>query len=204
MKKNALELTEILQAKTPFVIFKKWLKESEKIKGIQNPWAMNFSTSEKGQPSSRIVLLKYLKKEQLIFFTNYTSQKGKHLKKNPKASALFYWESLGKQVRVEGFVKKISRKETLIYWNKRSRESQLSARISKQSQALLSRNHLEDLKHQELEKFKNKKIPCPLDWGGYALFVQKMEFWMDRKHRFHDRVLFKRKAAHWEIFPLFP
>lgn len=204
MRKKKSEVQQFLGSTDPLIILKRWLTQAQKKKQLENPWAMSLSTSDGNQPSGRIVLLKYLKKDSLIFFSNYLSRKGQDLQNNPRAAATFYWKDLGRQVRIEGKVKKISRKESMAYWKTRDRESQLSQWLSRQSQPALNREILDSLKEEARKKFKNRSVPCPPHWGGYALSIKKIEFWVERKHRLHDRFLFTKQVKNWVVQRLFP
>ena len=204
MKAMDLEIKKSLGSVHPFVVLDKWLKEALKIKGLKEPWAMVLSTSCKGKVSSRVVLLKRVYQGRLIFYTNYLSKKGRDMEDNPWAALNFYWPQLGKQIRIEGLVKKISRRKSVLYWKTRSRSSRLSQWISQQSQKVLGRKQLEDLKKSAEKTFLNKDIPCPKYWGGYALDIKKLEFWKNRDHRLHDRFLFEKQAGAWKKQRLFP
>ncbi|MGI9549461.1 MAG: pyridoxal 5'-phosphate synthase [Bdellovibrionales bacterium] len=141
MKNRNSEILFFLGSKDPLIVLKKWLKAAQKIPRLKEPWAMCLSTvSSKKKSQSRIVLLKKLEKNQLLFFTNYLSPKAKDLKKNPEASVVFFWPQIQKQIRISGPVKKTSRKISCNYWKKRSRNSQLSQYISQQSQEIKDRN----------------------------------------------------------------
>ena len=204
MNKTASEIQKFLGSKDPLKILNTWLERAKRDKHLKNPWAMNLCTSDRGQPSSRIVLLKYVKKDSLVFFSNYLSCKGLNLQKNPRAGVTFYWENLGRQIRIEGRVKKLSRRESVAYWKTRSRESQLSQWLSKQSHPVLNREELDSLKAEVKRRFKGKPVPCPPHWGGYALSIKKIEFWMEQKHRLHDRFLFEKQKGRWAVQRLFP
>ena len=204
MSNRRSEVQRFLGSEDPLIVLKRWLNQAKKRKQLKNPWAMSLSTSDGGQPSSRIVLLKYLKKDSLIFFSNYLSGKGRDLQNNPRAAATFYWKDPGRQIRIEGRVKRISRKESVAYWKTRDRESQLSQWLSRQSQPALNRKILDSLKEEARRKFKNRTVPCPPHWGGYALSIKKIEFWVEREHRLHDRFLFTKRAKTWIVQRLFP
>ena len=203
-KKRQPEIRKFLGSENPLTVLKAWLNTAKNTKGLKNPWAMNLSTSEHGQPSGRIVLMKYVKGKSLIFFSNYQSEKGRSLQDNSRASAVFYWENPGRQIRIEGRVRRISRKESTAYWKTRSRDSQLSQWISEQSRPVLDRETLNSLWQTADRKFKNKEIPRPLHWGGYALYIQKIEFWLEKERRLHDRFLFKQQRRGWRAQRLFP
>ena len=197
-------MLQILGSTDPLVILKNWLEKAQKKKKLKNPWAMSFCTSDKGQPSARIVLFKYFKGDSLVFFSNYLSRKGQNLQNDARAAATFYWENPGRQIRIEGKVKKIPRRESVAYWNTRSRESQISQWLSQQSRPVLNRQSLDTLKLEVKQQFKGGSVPCPSHWGGYALSIQKIEFWMEKDHRLHDRFLFKKHKRSWAIQRLFP
>ena len=199
-----LEIKTSLGSGNPLLVLKKWLKESLTIKALKEPWAMVLSTSDRNHIHSRVVLLKYLHKEGLVFYTNYLSLKGRCLTKNPRAAVNFYWPQMGRQICIEGYVKKTSRRQSLLYWKTRHRESQLSQWISQQSQRVSSRKTLEDLKYMAKKEFKNRDIPCPKHWGGYILSIQKIEFWQNQPHRLHNRFLFEKMGKIWKKQRLFP
>ncbi len=165
---------------------------------------MVLSTSYKRKASSRVVLLKKVNQGRLIFYTNYLSEKGRDIAHSSWTAVNFYWPQLSQQIRIEGKAQKLSRKQSVLYWKTRSRSSQLSQWISKQSQEAESRQQLKNLKKAAERRFKNKEIPCPKNWGGYAVSIQKIEFWKNRDHRLHDRFLFKKKGSGWEKQRLFP
>lgn len=208
MKKSLItsekDILSVLNFLDPLKALKDWLEVAKKESRLKEPWAMSLSTSRNGISSSRTVLLKKVEKESLIFFSNYLSKKGQDMEKNPRASALFHWDSLGRQICIQGTIKKTSRKLSGEYWNKRLRNSQLSQWISKQSQSVSDRKSLENLRTKAQEKFKNRKIPCPKHWGGYLLLMEKIEFWQSRPHRLHDRFLFEKKHSLWKCHRLFP
>lgn len=205
MKNQSYDTRLFLGSLNPFNVLRKWLKEALKVSDLQEPWAMTLSTiNKKNQPQSRIVLLKKIEKETLIFFTNYKSAKAQDLAYKPEASLLFFWPTLEKQIRIFGRVQKISRKESIKYWNQRSQDSQISQLISQQSQSVPNRKTLELLKIEAEKKFQNQSIPCPSHWGGYRLKPQTIEFWQNRKHRLHDRFLFKKTSKNWAHQRLFP
>lgn len=198
------EIKKNLGSSNPLTVLDQWLKSALKITQLKEPWAMLLSTSYKDKPSSRVVLLKQFKQGKLIFYTNYSSQKGKDIKNNPQVAVNFYWSPLDRQVRITGRVKKSSRKLSLSYWKTRSRDSQLSQWISKQSQKVSSRKELEALKRSAEKKFYKKTIPCPKHWGGYILQIKTIEFWKNQDHRLHDRFLFEKRGKGWKKQRLFP
>ena len=188
----------------PLKVLDSWLKQALKIKIYEKSWPMLLSTSNKKTANSRVLLLKEIYRGDLIFYTNYLSQKGKEITKNPTVAFNFYWPQLKKQIRGQGTLKKTSRKKSVFYWKSRSRESQISQWLSQQSKVVASKQVLNSLRKQTEEKFKNKEIPCPKHWGGYQLKIQNIEFWIDGKYRLHDRFLFEKKDKIWKISRLFP
>jgi pyridoxamine 5'-phosphate oxidase len=151
------------------------------------------------QPSSRIVYLKELKNEQFVFYTNYKSQKGKELLENAKASLLFFWPGLQRQVRIEGLVEKVSPEESDIYFASRPRESQLGAWASNQSEVLNDRNELISRLEDFDAKYPNE-VPRPPHWGGYGLSPNLIEFWQGLPSRLHDRLVFQKSSDNWSTF----
>lgn len=199
-----LEITKHFSSRQPLVILKHWLKEALEIPHLKEPWAMVLSTSQKGKVSSRVVLLKQIRQSQLFFYTNYSSRKGKDMKINPFVAGNFYWPQLERQIRITGKVNKTNRRKSILYWQSRNRNSQISQWISQQSQVVESKQELENLKKRTEKQFQGQKIPCPKHWGGYSLQIETIEFWINRKHRLHDRFLFKKSPRGWKKQRLFP
>ena len=200
----SLEIKKQLGFLNPLQILDQWLKSAAVYSSYKDSWPMVLSTSYKDEVQSRVVLLKEHKKDSLFFYTNYLSEKGQQIAKNPSASVNLYWREAGRQICIEGLLKKTSRRQSLSYWKTRSRESQLSQWISKQSRAVESKKKLIQLKNQAEKKFLNQEIPCPKHWGGYKLKICQIEFWLDGRHRLHDRFLFKKQSRGWRAERLFP
>ena len=130
--------------------------------------------------------------------------KGNELSENPVAALVFWWGELGRQIRIEGRVEKIPRKESVEYFQSRPVESQISAWTSSQSQVIESRESLER-RYLEIKKgYEGKTIPCPSHWGGYRLIPQTFEFWQGWANRLHDRILYTRIKDGWKIQRLAP
>ncbi len=175
----------------PFEQFHHWFKEAELKSGMQFPNAMSLATVDaSGRPSVRIVLLKGANEKGFVFFTNYESRKGIELEFNPQAALCFFWDQMGRQVRIEGLVEKISSKESGEYFHSRPRDSQIGAWASKQSQPIESRKKLEEEFQRQGKEFAGKEIPLPDFWGGYRLVPDRMEFWQLGEHRLHDRFVY--------------
>ena len=171
------------------VQFGLWLEEY-RATGAEDSTAFAISTvSSNGDPDSRIVLLKEVRDEQLVFFTNYHSKKGRDLSTNPRAHALFFWYNLERQVRILGSVVRIPREESERYFASRPIKSQWGAAASKQSEPVANRAAMEEQLRLTQESYPTQ-VTCPPDWGGFALNVERIEFWQGRESRLHDRIRF--------------
>jgi pyridoxamine 5'-phosphate oxidase len=157
--------------------------------------AMTLATaSAKGEPSARTVLLKGADADGFVFYTNYDSAKGRDLAANPRASLLFFWAELERQVRINGAVTKTTAAESEAYFHSRPIESQIGAAISDQSRPVADRAYLEQRYEEFVAKYKDSQVPRPSNWGGYRLTPDTIEFWQGRKSRLHDRLLYTRQA----------
>jgi pyridoxamine 5'-phosphate oxidase len=184
----------------PFDGFSLWFDEAIANNEIEaNACVLSTVDNSNLQPTSRIVYLKELKNNQFVFYTNYKSQKGKELSDNPKASLLFFWPGLQRQVRIEGIVNKVSPEESDVYFASRPRESQLGAWASHQSEILNDRNDL-ITRLEELDLKYPDRVPRPPHWGGYALIPQLLEFWQGLPSRLHDRLIFQKTDDNWNTF----
>jgi len=170
------------------------------------PEAMTVATStQSGEPSARMVLLRGFDERGFGFFTNYDSQKGSELAENPRAALVVYWAKLGRQVRVSGDVVKQSADESTAYFHGRPLASQISALASPQSQVILSRASLEEAVAALEKKYEGGVIPLPDNWGGYRVIPKTIEFWMHRDNRLHDRILYTRHTTGgWRVERLAP
>ena len=185
---------------SPFDGFTLWFDEAIANNEIEaNACVLSTVDNTNFQPASRIVYLKELKNNQFVFYTNYNSQKGKELLDNPKASLLFFWPGLQRQVRIEGIVNKVSTEESDVYFASRPRESQLGAWASHQSEVLNNRNDL-ITRLEELDLKYPDQVPRPPHWGGYALSPQLLEFWQGLPSRLHDRLIFQKSGDNWNTF----
>ncbi len=197
------QLLESRINKDPFVQFKLWFDLILKA-NITEPNAMTIATATKnGIPSARMVLLKEFDETGFTFFTNYESRKGKNLLENPFAALLFWWREFERQVRIEGKIVQISRKESEEYFNLRPLKSRYGALTSNQSEAVESREVLEK-RFAELEKQFGENPPTPENWGGYKLIPNKFEFWQGRRDRLHDRICYEKDKDDWTIYRLQP
>lgn len=194
-----------VEGRDPFELFTEWMNEAKKTPQIREPIAMALATVSKNhEPHTRIVLCKEWGPKGFVFYTNYLSLKGHDLDENSNASAVFYWDPLFRQVRVDGVIRKTSREQSETYWKSRAKHSQISQYISRQSEKVGSREELEQLWKKAEEQFAFKEIPCPAHWGGYALEAKTIEFWIGRADRLHDRFRFEKSPKTWTILRLYP
>jgi pyridoxamine 5'-phosphate oxidase len=192
-------------ARDPFRQFEKWFGEAEAAK-IPEPNAMVVATAGRdGQPAARTLLLKGLDGRGFVFYTNYESRKGRELEANPRASLLFPWLALERQVIAEGPVSRVTREESETYFHSRPRLSQLAAWASPQSAVVPGRAGLEDSLKAMEKKYAGEEVPLPGNWGGFRLVPDRVEFWQGRRNRLHDRLRYCRlKDGTWTIERLAP
>lgn len=202
----ALEsLSETEVDANPMTQFAAWFEEALNSQLLE-PNAMTLATATAdGHPSARTVLLKGYDNQGFTFFTNYESRKGVELLANPRATLLFTWLELQRQIRIEGNIEKISTEASLAYFQSRPRESQLGAWASPQSQVMGSRAELEAREKAVAERFAGQEtLPLPPNWGGYLLRPEALEFWQGRMSRLHDRIWYTKKGNVWNIARLAP
>ncbi len=187
----------------PFELFSTWFSEAIETKQVE-PNAFVLSTVNTTlQTSSRILYLKEVMEEQFVFYTNYNSHKGSDLIQNNKASMLFFWPNLQRQVRIEGVCTKVATEISDAYFASRPRASQIGAWASHQSEKLEDRSELEHRVEAFALQFPTE-VPRPPHWGGYAIMPIKVEFWQGRPSRLHDRIVFERNADQWKIYRMNP
>lgn len=180
----------------PIACFHEWLEAAQNHPEVSEPTAMSLATADKnGLPSCRIVLLKEASEDGFVFYTNIGSgRKSADLKANPQAALCFYWMPMQRQVRVQGQVVPVSDGEADAYFASRHRNSQIGAWASYQSMPLESREQLEKRITEQQAIYEGRDIPRPERWGGWRVIPERMEFWVERPHRLHDRWEFTRDA----------
>ena len=200
-----MDLYQLIDAsQEPILKTHDWIQEAKE-KGAGLPHALNLaSVSQDGQPSSRMVLLKRLSDEGLVFFTDYEGKKGKEINDNSKVAMNFWWAKIDKQIRIEGRCKKVGEEESDDYFHSRPRGSQVSAAASRQSETLDSYESLLEKAKQIESDNEGKKINRPERWGGYILKPTTFEFWINQENRLHKRDLFILKNQGWEKSLLSP
>jgi pyridoxamine 5'-phosphate oxidase len=188
----------------PIAQFRAWFADAESA-GIDLPEAMTLSTATLGgAPSARTVLLKGVDAGGLVFYTNYRSRKARELAENPRAALLFHWQALGRQVRIEGAVERISPEESEAYFRTRPLGSRLGAWASPQSEPIESRAILEARLAEVAAEYEGGDVPRPPFWGGYRLEPDSLELWQHRQNRLHDRLRYVRGAEGWTVERLAP
>lgn len=188
----------------PLAAYAAWVRGARDA-GVVDPDAAVLATvDEDGQPAARAVLVRVVDEAGVVFFTNASSRKGRHIAANPRVALTSVWTSLRRQVRIEGAAEPATAEESDAYWRNRPHGSRLAAIASPQSQPI-SRDELEDrwtvLARQHPE---GSDIPRPPWWGGFRVRPHRVEFWQGREHRLHDRIAFERLGDGWRAVRLAP
>jgi pyridoxamine 5'-phosphate oxidase len=187
----------------PIRQFNVWLEEARAAE-VPLPEAMTLATADaSGRPSARMLLLKGADEGGFTFFTGYESRKGRELDENPRAAIVVYWHELGRQVRIEGTVRRLPGEESDAYFETRPPRSRAAAAVSRQSEVIGGRKELES----ELERLlaeHGDEVPRPERWGGYRLEPETIELWQHREDRLHDRLRYRREATGWRLERLAP
>lgn len=199
------ELREDVCDPDPIKQFAAWFHDA-RARDLVEPTAMTLATATAdGCPSARTALLKSFDARGFVFFTNYGSRKARELAENPRATLLFWWGKLHRQVRIEGAVEKVSAGESDEYFASRPRGAQIGARASAQSEIIADRAALERRVEEVGAEFEGRDVPRPSYWGGYRLRTDVIEFWQGREDRLHDRLRYTRQSDRtWRIERLAP
>jgi pyridoxamine 5'-phosphate oxidase len=188
----------------PVVFFRQWFDEAVRA-DLHDANAMTLATaSADGTPDGRIVLLKDVGPDGFTFFTNYESAKARELAANPRATLVFFWAALERQVRVSGTVTRVDAAASDAYFLSRPRDSQVGAWASPQSQVIADRATLETRMADATARFTAEPMTRPPHWGGYLVTPAWLEFWQGRPNRLHDRLRYHRAGDGWTIERLAP
>jgi pyridoxamine 5'-phosphate oxidase len=189
----------------PLVVFQDWMETARQRSLMEYPNAMVLATVDgDGFPDARIVLLKDVDERGFVFYTNRESAKGEALARTGMAGLNFYWDHLGRQVRVRGLVETVSDDESDAYFSSRPRGSQIGAWASEQSRVLDRRETLEARAASLEDKYRDRSVPRPDHWGGYVVRPRAIEFWQARDCRLHDRFLYRKGSSGWSVVRLNP
>lgn len=183
----------------PLRQFHTWFDEAADVVRMREAMAVATANTA-GAPSVRMVLLKTADERGLVFFTHYTSRKGRELEANPQAALLFHWDPLGRQVRVEGAVERVSAEESDAYFATRPAGARAGALVSRQSEVLGDRGELE----RRAAELAATDLTRPETWGGFRVVPTAWEFWQHRDDRLHDRFRYTRPDGAWLIERLYP
>lgn len=196
--------TSALPDSDPLSLFATWIAEARASEpNDSNAMALATATPD-GRPSVRMVLLKGHGPEGFTFYTNAQSRKGEEIRANGHAALLFHWKSLRRQIRIEGSLREVAGEIADEYFHSRARASQLGAVASDQSRPLPDRTAFVERYRNAEQRFAGREVDRPEYWTGFTLEPERIEFWLDRENRLHDRRQFTRTADGWTSTLLFP
>ena len=188
----------------PYVQVTAWLDEARSA-GVHEPEAAALATATpSGAPSARMVLLRGWGRDGFVFFSNYESRKAGELDANPQAALVVHWAAIGRQIRIEGAVGRVTDLESDAYFATRDRGSQIGAWASAQSQPIPDRATLEREVAALAERFGDAPVSRPPNWGGYRLTPSAFEFWQHADNRLHDRFRYTPAHGAWQMQRLAP
>jgi pyridoxamine 5'-phosphate oxidase len=188
----------------PFVQFDRWFAQAEQTETVDANAMSVSSVGDDGQPSVRMVLLKYYGRDGFVFYTNLGSRKAGEIAANPRVALLFYWPGLHRQIKILGQAARTTVAEDTRYFLSRPRDSQLGAWVSRQSSVISARSVLENKFAEMKERFASGDVPLPSFWGGYRVAPHSIEFWQGRESRLHDRFRYLRQREGWQVSRLAP
>lgn len=203
------ELIEKNIGNTPYPLLQKWMDDAIS-EQIGEAYAFSLATCGADmRPSVRTLLMREINlveddNIQMIFYTNYDSDKGQDLADNPFAEALFFWHTLERQVRASGQVVKLSHDKSEAYYHSRPKDSQLAAWVSRPQSGVVDSREVMQSDFIKLSKQFGEHVPKPEFWGGYCLMVDKIEFWQGRANRMHDRIVYRKDDNGWQMMRLLP
>jgi pyridoxamine 5'-phosphate oxidase len=188
----------------PIEQFNIWYRAARRL-ALPQPDAFTLATADaEGRPDARVLLLKGVDASGFVFYTNHESRKAVEIAANPRATMVFLWTELYRQVRLEGRLERVSAGESDAYFASRWRGSQIGAWASKQSSEIAGREMLEQKYRDCKQRFAGKPVPRPPNWGGYRLIPDRVEFWQGRPSRLHDRLRYLREKDGWRVIRLSP
>jgi pyridoxamine 5'-phosphate oxidase len=188
----------------PFHLFREWFDAAERHEPTEANAMTVATVNRDGVPSARTVLMKDWDERGFVFYTNKESQKASELRENPHASLLFFWKSLGRQVRIDGTIEHVTDAEADAYFASRARISRLGAWASTQSRPLPDRATLERRLAEVEQKYPGETVPRPRYWSGFRVLPRRIEFWQGMPYRLHDRVVYTPSDGGWVAGRLFP
>ncbi|NML72475.1 pyridoxamine 5'-phosphate oxidase [Chryseobacterium sp. RP-3-3] len=207
-KRKVYEKSQLIESEikqNPIEQFRDWFLDASASPAVSEANAMAVSTVEEdGCPRTRMVLLKEYTYEGFIFYTNYSSRKGKAIENNHKACLSFFWPNLERQIIIKADLEKIAENLSDGYFHSRPKGSQLGAAVSPQSQVIPNKEFLEEKLKELEEQYQNSEVPRPANWGGYIAKPYEIEFWQGRPNRLHDRIIYQLEDLDWKISRLAP